>query len=229
MDYAIVKTGGKQYRVSPGDVLDVELLEAEEGTATVLDEVLAVSRDGQMRFGAPTVEGARVIAEVQSHYKDRKIIVYKYKAKTPVPPQEGASPKLHPYPHPGYRHRQSRLRQQNLRPTSPRPQPIPKQENSDMAHKKAGGSTNNGRDSNAKAIWASRSTAVRGSPAAPSSSASAAPAYIPAPTSAWARTIPLFAKIDGQVTYEWKSKGKRRVSVYPARRRRSRSSIEAAP
>ncbi len=82
MDYAIVKTGGKQYRVSPGDVLDVELLEAEEGSTTALDHVLAVSRDGQMRFGAPTVEGARVIAEVQSHYKDRKIIVYKYKAKT---------------------------------------------------------------------------------------------------------------------------------------------------
>ncbi len=82
MDYAIVKTGGKQYRVSPGDVLDVELLEAEEGSTTALDEVLAVSLDGQMRFGAPTVVGARVIAEVQSHYKDRKIIVYKYKAKT---------------------------------------------------------------------------------------------------------------------------------------------------
>jgi len=82
MDYAIIKTGGKQYRVSPGDVLDVELLDASEGTTTALDDVLAVSRDGQVRFGAPTVPGAQVIAEVQSHYKDRKVIVYKYKAKT---------------------------------------------------------------------------------------------------------------------------------------------------
>ena len=82
MDYAIVKTGGKQYRVSPGDVLDVELLDAVAGSTTQLDDVLAVSRDGQVRFGAPTVAGARVIAQVQSHYKDRKIIVYKYKAKT---------------------------------------------------------------------------------------------------------------------------------------------------
>ncbi len=82
MDYAIVKTGGKQYRVSPGDVLDVELLTAEAGTTTRLDHVLALSRDGQMRFGAPTVPGACVIAAVQSHYKDRKITVYKYKAKT---------------------------------------------------------------------------------------------------------------------------------------------------
>ena len=82
MDYAIIKTGGKQYRVSPGDVLDVELLDASEGTTTALDDVLAVCRDGQVRFGAPTVPGAQVIAEVQSHYKDRKVIVYKYKAKT---------------------------------------------------------------------------------------------------------------------------------------------------
>ncbi len=82
MDYAIIKTGGKQYRVSPGDVLDVELLDASAGTTTALDDVLAVSRDGQVRFGAPTVPGAQVIAEVQSHYKDRKVIVYKYKAKT---------------------------------------------------------------------------------------------------------------------------------------------------
>jgi large subunit ribosomal protein L21 len=82
MDYAIVKTGGKQYRVSPGDVLDVELLTADAGATTQLDDVLAVSRDGEVRFGTPTVPGARVIAQVQSHYKDRKIIVYKYKAKT---------------------------------------------------------------------------------------------------------------------------------------------------
>jgi large subunit ribosomal protein L21 len=82
MDYAIVKTGGKQYRVSPGDVLDVELLTADAGATTQLDDVLAVSRDGEVRFGTPTVPGARVIAQVQSHYKDRKIIVYKYKPKT---------------------------------------------------------------------------------------------------------------------------------------------------
>ena len=82
MDYAIVKTGGKQYRVSPGDVLDVELLTVDEGATTQFDDVLAVSRDGEVRFGAPCVPGARVTAQVQSHYKDRKIIVYKYKAKT---------------------------------------------------------------------------------------------------------------------------------------------------
>ena len=82
MDYAIVKTGGKQYRVSPGDVVDVELLSAEEGSTTEINDVLAVSRDGEVEFGKPFVDGARVVAQVQTHYKDRKIIVYKYKPKT---------------------------------------------------------------------------------------------------------------------------------------------------
>ena len=82
MDYAIFKTGGKQYRVSPGDVLDVEKLPLEIGSTTEFDQVLAVSNDGLLDIGAPTVAGAKVIAQVESHYKDRKIIVFKYKSKT---------------------------------------------------------------------------------------------------------------------------------------------------
>ena len=82
MDYAIFKTGGKQYRVKPGDVLDVEKLSLEAGTIAEFDQVLAVSEDGQVSFGAPLVSGATVTAEVQSHYKDRKLIVFKYKRKT---------------------------------------------------------------------------------------------------------------------------------------------------
>lgn len=82
MDYAIFKTGGKQYRVKPGDVLDVELLTAEVGSVTEFEEVLAVSNDGDVKFGAPYISGAKILAEVQSHYKDKKIIVFKYKRKT---------------------------------------------------------------------------------------------------------------------------------------------------
>ena len=82
MDYAIFKTGGKQYRVSPGDVIDVEKLPLEIGSTTEFDQVLAVSNDGLLDIGAPTVAGAKVIAQVESHYKDRKIIVFKYKSKT---------------------------------------------------------------------------------------------------------------------------------------------------
>ena len=82
MDYAIIKTGGKQYRVKQGDVLDVELLALDVGSIAEFDEVLAVSENGQVNFGSPTLSGAKVTAEVQSHYKARKVIVFKYKSKT---------------------------------------------------------------------------------------------------------------------------------------------------
>ena len=82
MDYAIFKTGGKQYRVKPGDVLDVELLPLEVGDSAEFDEVLALSDGGEVSFGTPHVAGARVVAQVQSHYKDKKLMVFKYKAKT---------------------------------------------------------------------------------------------------------------------------------------------------
>jgi large subunit ribosomal protein L21 len=82
MDYAVFKTGGKQYRVQTGDTLDVELLPNEVDSLAEFAEVLAISKDGQLTVGSPTVPGARVVAQVQSHYKDRKLMVFKYKAKT---------------------------------------------------------------------------------------------------------------------------------------------------
>jgi large subunit ribosomal protein L21 len=82
MDYAVFKTGGKQYRVRPGDTLDVELLPDEVDSLAEFGEVLAVSKDGELTVGAPNVPGAKILAQVTSHYKDRKIMVYKYKAKT---------------------------------------------------------------------------------------------------------------------------------------------------
>ena len=82
MDYAVFKTGGKQYRVKPGDILDVEKLPGEVDSVAEFGDVLAVSDDGQLTVGSPFVPGASVLAQVQSHYKDRKLIVFKYKAKT---------------------------------------------------------------------------------------------------------------------------------------------------
>ena len=82
MDYAVFKTGGKQYRVQPGDTLDIELLPNEVDSLAEFGEVLAVSRDGKLTVGSPVVPGAMVRAQVKSHYKDRKLMVYKYKAKT---------------------------------------------------------------------------------------------------------------------------------------------------
>ena len=77
MDYAVFKTGGKQYRVKPGDTLDVEKLPVAVGSVAEFPEVLVVSDGGDTKVGAPYVEGAKVLAEVKSHYRDKKIIVFK--------------------------------------------------------------------------------------------------------------------------------------------------------
>jgi len=82
MDYAVFKTGGKQYRVKPGDILDVEKLPVAVDSVAEFSEVLLVSDAGEATVGSPYVAGARVLAQVQSHYKDKKVIVFKYKAKT---------------------------------------------------------------------------------------------------------------------------------------------------
>lgn len=81
MDYAVFATGNKQYRVKPGDVIDVEKLVAEEGSSIELSDVLALSWDGETILGTPTVPDASVIAQVRSHDRDTKIIVFKYKRK----------------------------------------------------------------------------------------------------------------------------------------------------
>ena len=81
MDYAVFKTGGKQYRVQPGDTLDVELLPNEIDSIAEFDQVLALSDGGEVTVGAPLVEGAKITAQILSHYKDRKLMVFKIKAK----------------------------------------------------------------------------------------------------------------------------------------------------
>lgn len=79
--YAIIETGGKQYRVQEGDVVFVEKLVAEEGSQVVFDKVLAVSNEGKIDFGNPLVGGATVNGKVLGHGKDKKIIVFKFKPK----------------------------------------------------------------------------------------------------------------------------------------------------
>ena len=87
--YAIVKTGGKQYKVAEGDVLFVEKLEANAGDVVTFDEVLAVSKDGEITFGSPVVEGAKVTAKILAQGKDKKIIVFKYKPKKGYKKKQG--------------------------------------------------------------------------------------------------------------------------------------------
>lgn len=79
--YAIIKTGGKQYKVQEGDVVYIEKLSAEEGQTVEFTEVLVVSGDNGLTVGNPTVAGAKVTGKVEKHGRGQKIIVYKYKAK----------------------------------------------------------------------------------------------------------------------------------------------------
>ena len=87
--YAIIRTGGKQYRVSEGDVLNVEKLNVEEGQEVVFDEVLTVVNDGDVKVGAPTVAGAKVTAKVAKQGKADKIFVFKYRAKSNYRKRQG--------------------------------------------------------------------------------------------------------------------------------------------
>ncbi|MCL1875585.1 MAG: 50S ribosomal protein L21 [Synergistaceae bacterium] len=79
--YAIVETGGKQYRVQNGDVLKVELLKGEVGEEIVLDKVLMNGKDDSIEIGKPYIEGASVKAEIVSFGRNDKILVFKYKSK----------------------------------------------------------------------------------------------------------------------------------------------------
>ena len=79
--YAIIETGGKQYKVSEGDVIYIEKLNVAEGDTVSFDKVLAVVDGEKSRFGAPYLDGASVEANVVKNGKSKKIIVFKYKAK----------------------------------------------------------------------------------------------------------------------------------------------------
>jgi large subunit ribosomal protein L21 len=79
--YAIIETGGKQYKVQAGDVIFVEKLAANEGESFTFDRVLAVSKDGGLTTGSPLVSGASVAAKVEKHVKGEKIVIFKYKPK----------------------------------------------------------------------------------------------------------------------------------------------------
>ena len=82
MSYAIIETGGKQYRVSPGDVITIEKLEAEEGSEVNFDRVLFHSSETGIQVGKPTLDDVKVVATVNSQVRGDKITVFKYKSKT---------------------------------------------------------------------------------------------------------------------------------------------------
>lgn len=81
MSYAIIQTGGKQYRVSEGDVLSVEKLDVEAGKETTFSDVLLVVSGDKVNLGTPLVSGASVKAEVVEQYKDDKVVAFKFKRR----------------------------------------------------------------------------------------------------------------------------------------------------
>lgn len=79
--YAVIQTGGKQYRVSAGDTVRVELLAAEEGATVELDKVLMVADGDAVKVGTPYLEGGKVTATVKSHGRGKKVNIIKFKRR----------------------------------------------------------------------------------------------------------------------------------------------------
>jgi large subunit ribosomal protein L21 len=79
--YAVIKTGGKQHKVSEGDVIAIEKINGDKGDAIVFDQVLMVEKEGDIRIGRPVVEGAKVTGEILAQTKGDKLIVFKMKKR----------------------------------------------------------------------------------------------------------------------------------------------------
>ena len=81
MSYAIIRTGGKQYRVTPGETVRVERVDGDVGATIEFPEVLLAAADGAIRIGTPLVEGVRVVAQIVEQGRARKILVFKKKRR----------------------------------------------------------------------------------------------------------------------------------------------------
>ena len=79
--YAVIETGSKQYRVAPGDTIEVELLKAEAGKTVTLDRVLLVANEGKVSVGTPTVDKAAVVADVVEHKRGPKTVAFKMRRR----------------------------------------------------------------------------------------------------------------------------------------------------
>jgi len=79
--YAVIETGGKQYRVAAGDIIDVERLAADAGSQVEIDRVLMIAGDQGINIGAPVVDGAKVVATIDAHFRGPKIVIFKFKPK----------------------------------------------------------------------------------------------------------------------------------------------------
>ncbi|CAH9019829.1 50S ribosomal protein L21 [Candidatus Nitrosacidococcus sp. I8] len=79
--YAVIKSGGKQYRVQEGDTLKIEKIDADEGTQFILDQVLLIASDGSTQIGTPYIDNAKVDATVKSHGRGKKVKIIKFRRR----------------------------------------------------------------------------------------------------------------------------------------------------
>lgn len=81
MSYAVIESGGKQYKVKSGDIIDIEKVDGEKGTKVTFDKVMLCCKDGETLIGKPYIKDISVEGEVLSQFKGKKIIIFKYKPK----------------------------------------------------------------------------------------------------------------------------------------------------
>ena len=94
MNYAVIKTGGKQHKVEEGEIISVEKLNAGEGDKVEFEEVLAIKSKGKLQVGSPVIDGAKVIATVVSQEKDKKVVIIKMRRRQDYRSKQGHRQKL---------------------------------------------------------------------------------------------------------------------------------------
>ena len=190
MKYAIVESGGKQYRAVEGSTIEVDLLQTPKGEQVLLESVLLLVDDGSVQVGMPTIKGVTVRTTVEDHFKGPKLIIFHYR------------PKKHYRVKTGHRQQYTRLRSKRLKWSKK------------MAHKKGGGSSRNGRDSNSQRLGVKRYAGEvvlsgnilvrqRGTRIKPGLNVGVG------------KDDTLFAVANGIVVYETLPNGQKRVSVLP--------------
>jgi large subunit ribosomal protein L21 len=92
--YAVIKTGGKQHRVSEGDVLAVEKINGSKGDTVSFEEVLMIAKDGEIKVGTPFLDGVKVVGEIIEQAKDHKIMVFRMKRRKGFHKKTGHRQKL---------------------------------------------------------------------------------------------------------------------------------------
>ncbi|MFB3926092.1 MAG: 50S ribosomal protein L21 [Syntrophales bacterium] len=92
--YAVIRTGGKQYRISEGDLLEIEKIDGDAGTDITFEEVLLISKDGEIKVGTPLIPGAKVIGEILDQTKGPKLTIFKMKRRKGFRKKTGHRQKL---------------------------------------------------------------------------------------------------------------------------------------